>query len=150
MLIIFLTWFPFRLKRLSMVCIFLTKNYMYFGINRKGSFTLQKWPVKAFWIYNISNSWIKISWFWISLYLESPKRITFVKGTIRELRYISIYTFETVIEGYTNCIEMVGGSVGKNELLIPLLSCRYTKDLDSFQNYDWIYAHWGDWVQALV
>ena len=40
-----------RLKRLSMVQIFLTKiTCIYFGMNRKGNFTLQKWTVKMFWI----------------------------------------------------------------------------------------------------
>ena len=58
-----------------MVCIFLTKNYIYFGINRKRSLTLQKWALKI--IKVIAE--FKISCFWKSLYLESPKRITFVK-----------------------------------------------------------------------
>ena len=61
-----------------MVHIFLTKKYIYFGINRKRSLTQQKWAIKTFCIYNKIVEF-KISWFWKPLYLESPKRITFVK-----------------------------------------------------------------------
>ena len=50
----------------------------------------------------------KISWFCKSLYLESPKRITFAKELSESFGMsLSIYTFETVIKGYTNCIKMV-------------------------------------------
>ena len=31
----------------------------------------------------------------------------FCYKTIRELQYVFIYSFETVIKGYKNCIEMV-------------------------------------------
>ena len=35
------------------------------------------------------------------------KKDYFYKETIRELGNVFIYTFETVIKGYMNCIEMV-------------------------------------------
>ena len=35
----------------------------------------------------------------------------FCYKTIRELQYVFIYSFETVIKGYKNCIEMVVVSV---------------------------------------
>ena len=106
-LIIFLTWFSNRLKRLSMVCIFLTKNYIYFGINGKRSHTLQKWAVKIFWIYNKSHCWIWNIMILKMTIFKSPKRITFIKELLESFVNVFIYTFGTVIKGYMNCIEMV-------------------------------------------
>ena len=62
-----------------MICKFLTKNYIYFEINRRGALHYKSEQSKRFESIIKVIFEFKISWFWKSLYFASPKRITFVK-----------------------------------------------------------------------